>query len=276
MQLFGWLKTKEKKKNLPHTEVPIHRKLSYRVANLQGIGARSRQEDSFAFVNVLDVTEIQKNGLLFAVADGMGGMKDGKIASECAIASVRESFANIDRSGDIARQLVESVYEAGERVEALLDGYGGSTLIASVIYQEKLYFASVGDSYFYLYRHGQLYRLNREHNVKTEIFLESIRRGRMDPTEVENSKESAALTQFLGMCGMDDVDGFLQPLKLHNGDILLVCSDGVGGVVSEEVLLEAMHRATPQEICACIEQEILRQRRGNQDNYTALVVQCIY
>ena len=70
----------------------VKRLLSYQVANLQGVGARARQEDSFTVANAFDVTEIKEKGLLFVVCDGMGGMKDGKVASETAIASIRNSF----------------------------------------------------------------------------------------------------------------------------------------------------------------------------------------
>ena len=58
------------------------RLLSYQVANLQGRGTRERQEDSFAFANALDVTEILRRGLLAVVADGMGGLKDGREVSQ--------------------------------------------------------------------------------------------------------------------------------------------------------------------------------------------------
>ena len=73
--------------------------LGYRVANLQGVGARTRQEDSFTVANAFDVVKIRDEGLLFAVFDGMGGMKDGKLASETAVSSMRDSFKAMDREG---------------------------------------------------------------------------------------------------------------------------------------------------------------------------------
>ena len=57
----------------------VQRQLSYRIANLQGVGARARQEDSFAVANAMDVSQIREQGLFFAVCDVMGGMKDGKL-----------------------------------------------------------------------------------------------------------------------------------------------------------------------------------------------------
>lgn len=254
----------------------VKRLLTYQVANLQEVGARARQEDSFTFANAFDVTEIREKGLLFVVCDGMGGMKDGKAASETAIASIRSSFANMDRSADLAKQLKESVYLAADEVEQRLGGDGGSTLVAGILFQEKLYYASVGDSFLYLKRGDQLFRLNREHNLCCQTYLESIRSGEMDPAAGRECPEAAALTQFLGMTGLDDVDGSVRPLPVRDGDVFLACSDGVGGVLSEEELLGALSLHSSQAMCQQMNQGIISHAKKNQDNYTALVVKCLY
>lgn len=261
----------------PPVERPqVKRMLTYQVANLQEVGARARQEDSFTFANAFDVTEIREKGLLFVVCDGMGGMKDGKIASETAIASIRRSFINMDRNADLAKQLKESVYLAADEVEQRLGGDGGSTLVAGILFQEKLYYASVGDSFLYLKRGNQLLRLNREHNLCCQTYLESIRSGDMNPQEGRECPEAAALTQFLGMTGLDDVDGSVRPLPVRDGDILLACSDGVGGVLSEEEILGALSLHSSQAMCQQMNQGIISHAKKNQDNYTALVVKCLY
>ncbi|MCH5268470.1 MAG: serine/threonine-protein phosphatase [Lachnospiraceae bacterium] len=257
-------------------QAPAPRYLSYEAANLQGIGRRRRQEDAFAFVNVLDVTEIQKNGLLFMVADGMGGMKDGSLASGTVIAGMKECFSRMDRSGDLALQLRDSVFQVGEKVLQVLGGDGGSTLVACIVFQEELYFASVGDSFLYLARGGQLFRLNREHTLQQQTYMESIRRGIINPSKVDVGPEAPALTQFMGMNGMSEVDYFRVPLPVQDGDVFLVCSDGVGGVLSEQTILSCITSESPQDACQAMEREIIAQGRTNQDNYTALVVKCVY
>jgi protein phosphatase len=268
---------KKKHPNPPVVEPPRRsRLLSYRIANLQGIGARARQEDSFTIANAFDVTEIRKNGLLFVVCDGMGGMKDGKLASETAIASIRSSFLEMDRSADLAIQLEDAVYLAADIVEKKLGGDGGSTIVAGIIFREQLYYASVGDSYFYLKRGNGLYRLNREHNLCSQIHMENIRAGKLDPEDGKKSPEAAALTQFLGMTGMDDVDCSVRPFPLKEGDVLVACSDGVGGVLDEDEVYRALMQQDAQGMCRSMEQGILDHARKNQDNYTALVVQCMY
>lgn len=260
---------------IPSTVAPLKRLLSYHVGNLQGIGARARQEDSFTLANAFDVKQMKNNGLLFVVCDGMGGMKDGKVASETAIASIRESFGYMDKAGDIAAQLKESVFLAASRVEAALEGQGGSTVVACYIYNEKLYYASVGDSFLYLKRGDHLYRLNQEHNMCNQIYLSCIREGNLDPSIGREDPESVALTQFLGMIGLDEVDGFVRPMPLKEGDVILACSDGVGGVLSKQEVFSCLNRYAPQEMCQCIENGIVAHNKSHQDNYTAVVVKCV-
>lgn len=272
MPLFG-----EKKERQPiESRLRVKRLLTYQVANLQELGTRERQEDSFAAANAFDVTEIREKGLLFVVCDGMGGMRDGKLASETAVASIRQSFADMDRNMDLAEQLKAGVYHAADEVERRLEGDGGSTLVAGILFQERLYYASVGDSFLYLRRGEQLYRLNREHNLCCQTYLECLRSGNMDPGPGRGSGEAAALTQFLGMPGMNDVDCSVRPLPIRNGDVLLACSDGVGGVLDEEELLAALGLHSAQAMCQQIKQQIIAHGRKNQDNYTAMVVKCYY
>ena len=246
------------------------------MVNLQGIGTRERQEDSFTVVNAFDVTEIKEKGLLFVVCDGMGGMKDGKLASETAVTSLRNSFALMDRNQDLAGQLKESIFRASEEVQRQLNGDGGSTVVAGIIFGECLYYASVGDSFLYLKRGDGLYRLNREQNLCNELYLERIRSGTLEPREAEEASEASALTQFLGMTGFEDVDCSVRPFPLREGDVLLACSDGVGGVLEEREIQNALNLNHSQSMCRQLEQDILAHARKNQDNYTALVIKCMY
>lgn len=253
------------------------RLLSYQAANLQGLGTCEDQEDAFAFANALDVTLIREKGFLSVVADGMGGMRGGQLASETVVSSIRQDFGQFDCQSDMASQLRESVLRANEKVFALLSGEGGSTVVACVIYQERLYFASVGDSYLYLKRNGQLFRLNRPQNVLYEAYLQSIRAGTMDPNAADRNCEKAALTRFLGMEALEDIDLLRRPLPLLPGDVLLLCSDGVAGTMTDTQVLDCLARPAPKDMCAALEQ-LLKQRPADryQDNYTALVIQCGY
>lgn len=249
-------------------------KLHYETGNLQGIGARSKQEDSFTLVNALDEQMYNDKGLMFAVCDGMGGMKDGRIASEKAIYRLREFFAAMDRHGRISEQLRNAVFNASDDVESALGGDGGSTAVVGIIFHEKLYFACVGDSFLYLFRNGSLYRLNRHHIVCNDLYLENIRSGSTETQSCREDHEAAALSQFLGMPGLSDVDINVRPLNLRKEDVLLACSDGVGGVLDESDIIEALAWSDPQDNCRRLEEHIIEHANANQDNYTAIIVRC--
>ena len=114
------------------------RLLSYQVANLQGRGTRERQEDSFAFANALDVTEILRRGLLAVVADGMGGLKDGREVSQACVAQVLSAFSDLDPEGDLAEQLRTWVDRANDALYGRFQGEGGTTLVACLFLREQL------------------------------------------------------------------------------------------------------------------------------------------
>lgn len=249
--------------------------MEYEVANLQGLGRRERQEDSFAIVNAVDKKKISEQGLFFAVCDGMGGMANGALASQTAISSLRSSFSNLDLRNDIATQLSDSLFVASDKVEEVIGGGGGSTIVSGIIFNDRLYFASIGDSYLWLFRDGCLYRLNREMNLCHQNYMDDIRDGKIDPSDYQEQNDANALTSFAGMTGLSDVDCCIRPLELQSSDVIVACSDGVGGVLVEADVKSALSAVSVQDICKQIEQKLVDYSIPNQDNYTSVVVRCI-
>lgn len=254
----------------------VPRKLSYQAANLQGKGKRDRQEDAFAVVNVLDVTMAREKGILAVVADGMGGMKDGQWAGRTVVSAIKRSFSDMEMTEDIAPQLVGSIRKAADEVLEGTQGMGGSTVVACILYDEELYFASVGDSGLYLKRNRQIYRLNKEHNIKNKRYLEQIKSGILEPENARKDPEAMALTQFMGMRGLHTIDHTYRPLPLAAGDTLLLCTDGVDGVLREESILSCLLKPSSVLVCDEIERMVSLQDRQDQDNYTAVVLMCGY
>ena len=78
------------------------------------------------------------------------------------------------------------------------------------------------------------------------------------------------------MDGLDEIDSLRHPMKLRAGDVLLLCSDGVGGVLSEDQLIECLSAPVPEEMCRRMHEMVIAAGRRYQDNYTALVVRCEY
>ena len=256
------------------TAEPLPHRLSYHGAQLQQTGTRANQEDSFAFANISDVTLMRERGLLAVVADGMGGMRDGKVASEAAIARIKADFESLDVAADIPSPLCDSMIRANDEIFATLGAQGGSTGIACVFYREGLYYASVGDSYLILKRGNEIYHLNRKQNMFTRLCLMAVRDGTMDRTAAENNPEKAALTGYLGMPELRDIDYVIRPIPLLDGDVILICSDGVGGVLGEKRLIKCLNAPTPSAMCRMMHEAVVAAGRRHQDNYTALVVRC--
>ena len=100
--------------------------------------------------------------------------------------------------------------------------------------------------------------------------------GSADPQEAFIDDKPEALTQFLGKAPLTEIDCFLKPLKLRYGDVVMICSDGVGGVLEEQMIHQRLGKTSPSEMCAALEEGVLARRIKYQDNYTALVIQCVY
>lgn len=252
------------------------RLLSYQVGNMQNQGGREYQEDSFCFVNATDVTEIKTQGLLALLADGMGGLEDGKAVSETALQLLREEFLAMDRGGNLAEQLMTAVRRTDESLFYRFSGRGGTTLVACLIYREKLWFACVGDSYLYLQREGELTRLNAEQNQCHTQYAEQIVQGNLDPRAANEADGAQRLSEFMGSGQIGEMDASRRPLILRAGDQLLLCSDGVGGVLNQQELCDCLAKPTPMQACQEIEREIVCRNRAYQDNFTAMVIRCGY
>lgn len=251
--------------------------LSYRVRALQGQGMRENQEDAFIDINSRDVSLIKQHGLLFAVADGMGGMAGGEVASNTAIETLTKEFYDIDKSTNIGTQLSTIAVKAGKNIFNTLDGKGGSTLVACIIFNEHLYWTSVGDSYIFLKRQGFIYRLNQSQNLRSRLYAEIADSNTLNHIAADENPDGNRLSSFLGMPELALSPEYnRRPLRLLDDDAILVCSDGIAGVLDDNEIAECMNLSSPSEICDLLDIKVKEKQRQHQDNYTAVVVKCNY
>ena len=274
MKLFSRRKASAIPKTVSVAPIDENAQFAILAVGFQGIGKRSNQEDSYAIINGNDVVAAQEKGLLAVVADGMGGMASGDVASSLVIHKFCDAFDDLIQSESLTDQLFQAVMDANDAVFSRLEGSGGSTLIACLIRNGGLYYASVGDSGLFLLRDGKLSRLNRPQNCLNKAYLETVSAGSVDPKPARSSPEQKALSQFVGMHQMDDMDILLRPLKMLPGDTLLICSDGVTDALDEEAITGCLNRGKPKAACELLEAGILRKNRAHQDNYTGIVIQC--
>ncbi len=162
---------------------------------------------------------------IFAVADGMGGARAGEVASAMAVAAL------LGVHGD-ASALTRAITDVNRRIHAAaaadptLAGMG-TTVTAAILDGDTLTFGHVGDSRAYLLRGGRLSQITDDHSLVGEL----IRRGALSPAEAERHPQRSVITRALGAESRVDID----VVRLHPeaGDVILLCSDGLTGMVND-------------------------------------------
>lgn len=215
------------------------------------------------------------HGLLFAVCDGMGGAAAGEVASQMAVDVIHQHVvaglpleAPLERDA-IARRLVRSVEEAGFRIfEAARADRSrrgmGTTVTAAALVDEMLFLAQVGDSRAYVLREERLVQVTRDQSLVNQL----IEAGQLTEEEAETFEHNNIILQALGTSDHVQVD--LTYAELRAGDRLLLCSDGLSGMVrNEEIRKILVAAATPAEAA-----QVLIDRanaNGGHDNITVIV-----
>jgi protein phosphatase len=224
---------------------------------------RTSNEDSYA---------VSVKHKLFLVADGMGGHAAGEVASQIAALTVEETVAV--RSGpewnpeDILRLAAEEansrIYEAA-RVKREFSGMG-STLTVLLFRDSHYYIAHVGDSRAYLLRDGALDQLTRDHSLVWHL-LES---GVLRKEELSSHPQKNLITRSIGPHPSIEID--LERGDAREGDVFLLCSDGLTDAVSDEYIRRILSNGskTPQEIGDMLVETA--NMHGGPDNVTVVVV----
>jgi len=201
---------------------------------------------------------------LYAVADGMGGHRGGEVASQLAL----ETIADLFRKGDVplaeqVRQANRAVFErSGE--DRSVAGMG-TTLTAALVHGEQAHVLHVGDSRAYLLRAGAFRQLTEDHTLVNRM----VKAGEITPQEAEVHPHRNVITRSLGTEADVEVDE--QDVGLLDGDRLLLCSDGLTGMLSEGQIQAILEAATSAQEAA---DRLVRaaNRAGGVDNITVVVL----
>ncbi len=244
----------------------------YSMYAAQNIGKRADQQDS---VNA-SRPEIQQDvGVICAIADGMGGLSDGKEASQLTVDTMVSTFHRSAAADTPQQILLRGCAFAQEAVRGIQreSGMSGTTLAAVLIRNNRCSFISVGDSRIYLYRGGGLILLNREQNRGMRIDAQ-IGLGRL-PEGARTDGNRRALTGYIGMDNLEHADRSSGSFAVGPGDRLLLLTDGVFGTLSEEEITAVMTERDDL-ICDRIIGQVMAKGLPNQDNCTAALVDCSY
>jgi serine/threonine protein phosphatase PrpC len=203
---------------------------------------------------------------LFVVADGMGGAQAGEVASAIAVEAFEQGLPD---SGSPEQRLADRVREANrriyERAQADHERAGmGTTLTAAYLDDAALAIAHVGDSRAYLFRDGSLERLTQDHSLVEEL----VRQEKLTPEQAAEHPQRSIITRALGPEASVDVDTWTYPVRA--GDVLLLCSDGLTSMVSEERVAEIL--AASGSLAAAADALIdAANRAGGRDNITVVL-----
>lgn len=207
-------------------------------------------------------------GLLYVVADGMGGHARGEVASALAVENIFARYYAADPADHpektLARVLVETntaVHAAGSSDDG---NHMGTTVTAALLRGDRLYVGNIGDSRTYRLRDGELRQLSRDHS----LIDEQVRSGLLTEEQARSSNIRNVITRALGYRAAVEPDTFV--FSVRPGDVLLLCSDGLHGLV-EDAELARILQAQPlgQAVASLIE---LARQRGGHDNITALAL----
>jgi PPM family protein phosphatase len=241
------------------------------LASLSDVGCqRENNEDRYSYWEPASDPEFPLKGRLAIVADGMGGYEGGQEASRIAVEVIEEVYANAG-AGDPRSWLLQGFQAAHHRIQEYADKYPdlhgmGTTCTAMALLERQLYFAHVGDSRLYLVRGSSISRLTHDHSYVSRL----VENGVLRAEEAESHPQRHILTAALGAGNAVTPDSPAQPMSLESGDVLVLCTDGLWGLTTEDEIQSAVAGKTAAEICDTLVDTA--KRRGGPDNITMQVL----
>ena len=229
---------------------------------------RSQNQDHYAIV------KLGRDQLLAIICDGMGGARSGNIASQMAVEVFveevkRTTRANMkpDRIDNMLEQALEMANEAVYEQSQLSEEYRGmgTTLVAAFFQKDQLTVANVGDSRAYLFNKDGVKSITTDHSL-VELM---VQRGEITREAAKFHPGKNLITRAVGTEAKVSCD--LYHLKLNKGDSVLLCSDGLSNVMSDqEIVFEVIHGVNKNDCCQRLMN--IANYRGSPDNVTVALI----
>ena len=203
---------------------------------------------------------------LYAVADGMGGHRAGEVASATAIDALKTAFIGGQRLDEAVGAANAAVF-AKAAEDAGLRGMG-TTLTAIALEDSTALLGHVGDSRAYLIRDGAVTQVTEDHSLVEQL----VREGRLSPEEAQRHPQRAIITRALGIDRNVTVDTYRVDLK--PGDRLMICSDGLTNMLSDDTIAQTLRRhADPQQAADTLVD--MANQAGGDDNITVILLDAL-
>jgi len=270
--------------------------IKLRIAAKTDVGLeRSNNEDNLQVAANLDdglmrwvnneVCQLGRRGTLLVVADGMGGMNAGEVASEIAINAVRELFTPEKITDEVVKSrftiekyMNSAIVTADKRIKEFAkdnpESRGmGTTIVIGWLFDGMLYVSWCGDSRAYIYNANTgLFQISKDHSYVQDL----VDQGKISKEDAFDFPDSNIITRSLSdATPKAKPDSLLMPQPLCNGDIILLCSDGLSGMI-RDVEIEQVIRHNEDNMTACVDQLIKAALdAGGADNCTVVLCQIL-
>lgn len=233
---------------------------------------RNKNEDCFLVEKVPGKSR-DSSQLICLVADGMGGLDYGDVASQTAVSTFQRQARHLHEAGTAIEWLNHATREAHAEIKHLYATLNvcngiGSTLIAGIFVNDRCFLANVGDSRAYLLRQGFITRLTRDHSLM-EIMLE---KEIITEEEVYTHPRRGEIIHFLGQ--REEVKADISQIAIYIDDVILFCSDGLWEMVRDPEIASIL-AASPDPSQAVTKLIAAANHSGGTDNITAVVVRVL-
>jgi protein phosphatase len=253
---------------------------------------RPSNEDQFLIARLTKALRIQQTSLprsriqysdesghLFVVADGMGGHQAGEQASALAVNAIEGFVLNtlkwfLHLKGAEGQTVLQEFHTALQQADARVieearrhpELWGmGTTLTMAYNLNRDLFIAHVGDSRCYLFQGGELHQLTHDHTLVQEL----VERGHLQPKEAAEHRLRHVITNVVGSTELG-VRPEVHKVKLEPGDVMLLCSDGLNEMLSDEEIAATL-RADPDVRHSCERLIAQAKEKGGRDNVTVVL-----
>ncbi len=239
------------------------------LAALSDVGCqRENNEDTYSYWEPAAEEAFQHKGRLISIADGMGGYEGGQEASHLAVQTIEQTYAD-GLEGDISSVLVAAFRTAHQRIKDYAERHPelhgmGTTCTSVALVGHDLYYSHVGDCRLYLSRNSKIVPLTRDQSYVGRL----VEQGIIRPEEAASHPQRNILTGALGAGNEAIPDVLEQPIALEKDDVLILCTDGLWSLVSQEEIQSALSSGIDQ---ACRKLIALAKERGGPDNITVQV-----
>jgi PPM family protein phosphatase len=242
------------------------------LANISDVGCkREGNEDYFLYSEPEDDDEFARRGRLIVIADGMGGHNAGEVASRLAAEVIRDVYLHTEIT-DPRQVLIAAFQSAHQAIVELAESDPemrgmGTTCCAAILRNGLLHYGHIGDSRIYLIRNGKPSLLTSDHTLVANL----VRNGSISIEEAEQHPQRNVLTAALGLDSESLAGDFpIEALQLVPGDIILLSTDGLHGLVSAEEMAQASANQRLKDAC---EELVARAKvRGGHDNITVQMI----